>query len=357
MARPRAPPPFPANFRVAAAGKDVHMVLQVEELAVDLVTPAGSIRAVDDVSFAVRAGQTVALVGESGCGKTLTALGVMRLLPPAARIGRGRLLLKHEGGTADLAALPERALRAFRGNRIAMVFQEPMTALNPVMRVADQIAEPIVIHQRVSWKAARARAVELLGAVGVPAPAERARGYPHELSGGLRQRALIAMALACEPDLLIADEPTTALDVTVQSQIMLLLKSLQKDTGMGLLLITHDLGIVAETCDHVHVMYGGRIVESAPVLDLFAAPRHPYTGGLLSSIPSRSPVGSALKTIPGQVPPLGHLPSGCRFRDRCPSADDACRQDIPLVQDALLRLRCIHPLTPKKNVVGAGATP
>ncbi len=292
-------------------------------------------RAVDGVSFDIPEGASVGLVGESGCGKSVTSLSILRLVPdPPGRIDSGSVLFRDR----DLLALPEREMRAVRGDQISMIFQEPMTSLNPVYTVGSQIVEAIRLHRRVSRRAAHERAVEMLRLVGVPSPAENSRSYPHELSGGMRQRVMIAMALSCEPKLLIADEPTTALDVTIQAQILELLSTLQRDLGMSVLLITHDLGIVAEHTSHVLVMYAGKIVESAPVVDLFARPRHPYTRGLLESIPrpraANGPAGEVrprvrLKTIEGMVPDLARLPRGCRFAERCPLVVDECREAEP----------------------------
>jgi peptide/nickel transport system ATP-binding protein len=308
----------------------VPALLSIQDLSVEIGAGAGAVRAVDGVSFDVPSGGTLGLVGESGCGKSLTALSILRLLrDPPVRIASGRILFQDE----DLLALPEPALRRLRGNRIAMVFQEPMTSLNPVYTVGAQVGEVVRIHRGADRRAARERAVELLRQVGIPAPEERVDAYPHQLSGGMRQRVMIAMALACDPDLLIADEPTTALDVTIQAQILELLRSLQRSRRMSLLLITHDLGVVAETCDEVVVMYAGRVVERAPVRALFSRPAHPYTAGLLRSIPGFHGAGGRgrLWAIPGMVPSLGALPSGCRFRDRCDRASERCaREDPPL---------------------------
>jgi peptide/nickel transport system ATP-binding protein len=321
-------------------------LLRVRHL-VTVVEPADGPRAqrsplpaVNDVSFDVAPGRTLGLVGESGCGKSLTAMSILRLLPePAVRIAGGQILF--DG--LDLARASERALRQIRGRRMAMIFQEPSTALNPVLTIADQVGEPLRIHEGLSRRAAARRAVGLLEQVGIPAAAERARAYPHQLSGGLKQRAMIAMALACRPALLIADEPTTALDVTVQAQILELLGRLRRELGMAMILITHDLGVVAETCDDVAVMYAGRIVEQATVGELFRRPRHPYTVGLMRAMPkaeSTNPDHHAaptdpdgprrrLQEIPGTVPALNALPDGCCFAARCGSADDGCRAELP----------------------------
>jgi peptide/nickel transport system ATP-binding protein len=296
-------------------------LLSVRGLTTAFQTERGLLRAVDDVSFDVPERSTLAIVGESGCGKSVTALSVLRLVPaPAGRVLGGQILFRGR----DLLTLPERDMRAVRGGQVSMIFQEPMTSLNPVYTVGAQIIEAIRIHRSTSKNAARERAIELLKLVGIPSPAERVDAYPHQLSGGMRQRVMIAMALACDPSLLLADEPTTALDVTIQAQILDLLRRLQAELGMSILLITHDLGVVAEFARDVIVMYAGRVVETGPVAQLFADPLHPYTRGLLASVPpldaSRGHLASGprrLKTIEGIVPDLAHLPAGCRFADRC----------------------------------------
>jgi oligopeptide/dipeptide ABC transporter ATP-binding protein len=275
--------------------------------------------AVIDVSFTVASGETLCLVGESGSGKSLTALSIMRLMEGPGRVVSGQVLFQGR----DLLTLGEREIQQVRGAEIGMVFQEPMTALNPVYTIGTQIEETLRIHRRATRADARQKAIELLATVSVPGPERRVREYPHQLSGGLRQRALIALALACGPALLIADEPTTALDVTIQAQILDLLRDLQTRLGLALLLITHDLGIVAEMADRVAVMYAGRIVEEAPVESLFAAPKHPYTRGLMASMPGGEP-GVRLKAIQGTVPALGSLPPGCAFAPRCPDRFDPC---------------------------------
>ncbi len=348
-------------------------LLDVRNLTTVFHTSRGTITAVDDVSFSLRHGRTLCLVGESGCGKSVTALSLMRLLtPPVGETVEGRVLL--DGN--DLLALPESAMRRVRGNDISMIFQEPMTSLNPVFRVGDQIAEAIRLHRSLSRRTAWTEAVSLLRKVGIPSPEQRARDFPHQMSGGMRQRVMIAMALACSPRLIIADEPTTALDVTIQGQILDLMSDLSRQHGAALLLITHDLGVVAQTADDVAVMYAGRIVEQAAVADIFATPLHPYTQGLLRSIPrlpaaersaragadSISPFrpkdgqhaappdhtnvsgwsgaanaaplraakrGQPLPTIPGMVPPLYALPSGCTFSDRCEHVFARCRTETP----------------------------
>jgi peptide/nickel transport system ATP-binding protein len=309
-------------------------VLEVKNLQTVFFTNSGLFKAVDDVSFSVRRGETLAIVGESGCGKSVSALSVMRLVPnPPGRIVGGQVLL--EG--ADLLALDEAEMRDIRGNRISMIFQEPMTSLNPVMRIGDQITEAVRLHRDMTAKAAWEQAVEMLRLVRIPEAARRAQEYPHQLSGGMRQRAMIAMALACRPTLLIADEPTTALDVTIQAQILALMVDLQKELGMGLILITHDLGVVAQTAQRVIVMYAGKKVEEADVETLFAAPRHPYTRGLMASIPALPAPGvkptARLAEIPGTVPSLVRLPPGCAFAPRCPLATERCRAEHPPLEN------------------------
>jgi oligopeptide/dipeptide ABC transporter ATP-binding protein len=309
-------------------------VLEVKGLQTVFFTNSGLFRAVDDVSFHVRRGETLAVVGESGCGKSVTALSIMRLVPnPPGRIVGGKILLE---GT-DLLALDDAEMRQIRGNRISMIFQEPMTSLNPVIRIGDQIGEAVRLHRVVSAKTAREQAVDMLRLVRIPEPARRAQEYPHQLSGGMRQRAMIAMALACRPALLIADEPTTALDVTIQAQILALILDLQKQLGMGLVLITHDLGVVAQAAQRVIVMYAGKKVEEAEVEVLFANPRHPYTRGLMASIPAvptqQGKASARLSEIQGSVPALTRLPPGCAFAPRCPFAVERCRHDYPPLQD------------------------
>ncbi|WP_407156885.1 ABC transporter ATP-binding protein [Bradyrhizobium sp. STM 3557] len=308
-------------------------ILEVRDLQTVFFTNSGLFKAVDHVSFSLRRGETLAIVGESGCGKSVSALSIMRLVPdPPGRIIGGQILLD---GT-DLLALDEAEMRDIRGNRISMIFQEPMTSLNPVIRIGDQIAEAVRLHRSVSARAAWDRAVEMLKLVRIPEPARRARDYPHQLSGGMRQRAMIAMALACRPALLIADEPTTALDVTIQAQILHLMLELQQELGMGLILITHDLGVVAQTAQRVVVMYAGRKVEEADVEALFAQPLHPYTRGLMASMPKLPQAGAEaqarLTEISGTVPSLVRLPPGCAFAPRCPLAIDRCRSEMPALQ-------------------------
>jgi peptide/nickel transport system ATP-binding protein len=299
-------------------------LLRVERLSTVFDLPGGAAAAVSDVTFHVNAGETLCLVGESGSGKSVTAMSILRLVQSPGRIAGGRVVFK---GT-DLLTLAEREMERVRGAGIALVFQEPMTALNPVFTIGNQIEETLAVHGIARGRAARDRAVELLDAVSIPDPARRVRDYPHQLSGGLRQRALLALALACNPALLIADEPTTALDVTIQAQILDLLRSLQQRLGLGLLLITHDLGVVASMADRVAVMYAGRIVEEAPARELFHDPRHPYTKGLLASVPGARP-GQRLQAIPGTVPSLTHLPPGCAFHPRCASRFGPCDKAVP----------------------------
>ncbi len=301
-------------------------LLEVAGLSVSFATEAGRVPVVEDVSFAVAPGQSVGLVGESGCGKSVTAMSIMRLLPsPPSHVDGGRVLFQGR----DLLALTAGAMRAVRGDRIGMIFQEPMTSLNPTFTIGFQVAEMFRIHRGMGAAEARRAAVEILGLVGIGAPERRLGQHPYELSGGLRQRAMIAMALACRPDLLIADEPTTALDVTVQAQILDLLRRLQGEMGMSVLLISHDLGVVAELCERVIVMYAGRIVERAGTGALFRRPRHPYTGGLLASSPRLGRRRAALPTIPGTVPGPGQRGRGCHFVDRCPRAGPRCRVEAP----------------------------
>ena len=308
-------------------------LLSVEELSAAFATEGGEITVLDRVSFEIEAGETLGLVGESGCGKSVTALSIMGLLPkPAGRIIGGRIGFRDE----DLSGVPVERLQEIRGDRIAMIFQEPMTALNPVQRIGRQLAEAHLLHAPTANAAdAKDRALELLEQVGIPAPEQRLAEYPHQLSGGMRQRVMIAMALAGRPDLLIADEPTTALDVTIQAQILELLRELQRETGMAILFITHDLGVIAELCARVVVMYAGRVAEQATAASLFARPRHPYTMGLLGSIPRlEDEPKTLLNTIPGTVPGIGDLPTGCRFANRCPHVVDVCRDRTPVLEDA-----------------------
>jgi len=323
-------------------------LLEIENLKVVFHGDRGSTtHAVDGLDLAIRRGQTVGLVGESGCGKTVTALSVMGLLPRASAEVSGRI--RFDG--AELLSLSDRAMRNLRGDRLGMIFQEPMTSLNPSYSIGEQIAESLVRHRGMSRGQARARTIELLRLVKIPSPEQRVDDYPHRLSGGMRQRAMIALALACDPELLIADEPTTALDVTIQAQILELMRDLNGSTGIAIILITHDLGVVAEICDHVAVMYAGEIVEYAPADALFAAPQHPYTIGLLGSIPRLDAKTEELAAIEGMVPSLTELPAGCRFAPRCPFVRERCRQASPplAVVGPGHRSRCIR--APLEQVV------
>ena len=324
-------------------------VLEVTELKTYFFTRAGVLKAVDEVSFSLKRSETLAVVGESGCGKSMTALSIMRLVPdPPGRIVGGRILLEGR----DLLQLDEAAMRRVRGNELSMIFQEPMTSLNPVLSIGEQIGEAIRLHQDLAKSAVAAKAVEMLRLVRIPEPAQRAREYPHQLSGGMRQRAMIAMALACNPKVLIADEPTTALDVTIQAQILELMQDLQRELGTALILITHDLGIVAETAQRVIVMYAGRKVEEATVEALFELPLHPYTRGLMASIPrlpsmrgKAAEAGARLTEIAGMVPALTNLPAGCVFAPRCPKADQQCRAEYPPYEEKQTGhwAACWHP--------------
>jgi peptide/nickel transport system ATP-binding protein len=305
-------------------------LLQVKDLVTSFKTDRGIIRAVDGISFNIKKGQTVGLVGESGCGKSVTSLSILRLIQsPPGFVERGSINFDGK----NILDFDDAGMRSIRGNRISMIFQEPMTSLNPVFTIGDQIGEVFRIHQGMNRKQARAKSIDMLRLVKIPAPESRVDEYPHQLSGGMRQRVMIAMALACNPELLIADEPTTALDVTIQAQILDLMADLQKTLNMAILLITHDLGVVAEVCDYVMVMYAGKIAEQAPVKDLFKDPKHPYTKGLLNSIPRLGHKTEYLPTIEGQVPSLSKLPKGCRFQDRCPFVMDKCRVDEPVLVD------------------------
>jgi peptide/nickel transport system ATP-binding protein len=309
-------------------------LLRVRDLQTYFITGrgGGTARAVDGVSFDLYPGETLGIVGESGCGKTVTSLSILRLIPePPGHIRPGSYI---EFDGRNLLTLAADELRAIRGNRIAMIFQEPMTSLNPVFTVGDQIAEAAIVHQRLSRQRARMRAIEMLRLVGIADPETRVDDYPHQLSGGMRQRVMIAMALVCGPQILIADEPTTALDVTIQAQILELLEKLQAGLGMAIVLITHDLGIVAGTADRVVVMYAGQVVETAATPELFARPQHPYTEGLLASIPRIDRPADRLYSIPGNVPAATNWPGGCRFHPRCPFAWEKCRAEEPPLLDA-----------------------
>jgi len=317
-------------------------ILKVRGLTVSFATENGPAKVIEDVSFSVEHGRTLGLVGESGCGKSVTAMSIIRLLPsPPSRVEAGRIIFDGE----DLLKLDDAAMRTIRGNRIGMIFQEPMTSLNPTFSVGFQIGEVLRIHRGLGQRQSRDRCVELLDLVGIGSPGARIDQYPHQLSGGLRQRVMIAMAIACGPALLIADEPTTALDVTIQAQILDLLVRLQKELEMSILMITHDLGVVAEFCDHVVVMYAGMIVEKAPVERIFNNPRHPYTHGLLKSIPQIGNKRTYLPTIPGMVPAIGERPKGCYFAQRCERVIDICWRTTPPLdgQGTENRLACWNP--------------
>jgi len=302
-------------------------LLEIEHLSTVFNTESGLVKAVEDVSLTVDKGSVLGLVGESGCGKSISALSILRLIPPPGEIVRGKIVFD---GT-DLVPLPQSKMQHVRGNQIALIPQDPMTSLNPVYTVGEQIIEAIELHQKVTRKEARQKAIEVLNHVRIPQAAARVDDYPHQFSGGMRQRVMIAMALSCEPELLIADEPTTALDVTVQAQILDLLRTIQTERRMSILLITHDLGVVAEMCDYVAVMYAGSIVEYATVHALFQTPKHPYTVGLLNSIPR--PETERLVPIEGQPPGLIDLPPGCRFADRCPLVEPRCRAAVPPLEE------------------------
>jgi len=303
-------------------------LLEVTGLKTFFFIDRGTARAVDNVSFKIFHGKTLAIVGESGCGKSVTSLSVMRLIPqPPGRIVEGRIMFDN----TDLLTLPEKKMRSIRGNQISMIFQEPMTSLNPVFRVREQISEVLQLHRKLSKKDALDKTIDLLKQVGIPSPENRVNDYPHQMSGGMRQRVMIAMALACSPRIIIADEPTTALDVTIQAQILELMDQLCKNTGTAIMLITHDLGVVAEAAEYVVVMYAGRVVEEADAVELFNNPLHPYTRGLMRSIPGYSDNDgkSRLEAIPGIVPSLLDLPKGCKFNDRCIHAKEICFQEEP----------------------------
>ncbi|MEE2710361.1 MAG: ABC transporter ATP-binding protein [Gemmatimonadota bacterium] len=310
---------------------DNDVLLRVNDLKTFFDTDEGEVHAVDGVSFDVERGKTLGIVGESGCGKSMTAFSILRLIPqPAGRVAGGEIWYRNQ----NLLKLSDPQIRGIRGNHIAMIFQEPMTSLNPVFTIGEQIAEAVRLHQNADRKTAWKRSVELLDIVGMPLPAERARSYPHELSGGMRQRAMIAMAISCNPAVLIADEPTTALDVTIQAQILDVLRRLQEEYGMALILITHDLGVVAEMAHEVVVMYAGQVVEQADVRSLFTRPLQPYTRGLLHSVPTLTTEAEQLSTIEGVVPDPARYPEGCRFGDRCSFVVDSCRQNAQNLAEA-----------------------
>jgi len=304
-------------------------ILEVRDLATHFRTDEGIAEAVGGVSFTVRKGETLALVGESGCGKSVTALSILRLVPPPGKIVQGEIIYKGQ----NLSQLSAEGIRRVRGKEISMIFQEPMTSLNPVFTIGRQIAEALEVHEKVSREEVHERVVEMLRLVGIPDPEQRVHEYPHQLSGGMRQRVMIAMALICNPAILIADEPTTALDVTIQAQILALLNRLQDELQMSVILITHDLGVVAQNAHRVAVMYAGRIVEFADVDELFSRPLHPYTIGLFESLPSMHDRGTRLRTIPGTVPDPARIPGGCPFHPRCPIADEHCVGHVPQLEE------------------------
>jgi oligopeptide/dipeptide ABC transporter ATP-binding protein len=309
------------------------IILSVQDLVVSFTSDEGEVEVLDRIGFDLARGETLGIVGESGCGKSVAAFSIMRLLPqPSGNISNGKVIYQGQ----DLLGLDVEDMHNIRGRKIAMIFQEPMTALNPVHRIGKQIAEVYQLHfPEMNNEEIRSACIDILTKVGIPAPEKRLREYPHQLSGGMRQRTMIAMALACKPDVLIADEPTTALDVTTQNQILNLMKELQEEIGMSIIFITHDLGVIAETCDRVIVMYAGRIAEQASVEDLFHAPRHPYTRGLLNSIPRlETQAKSELQVIEGMVPSLNTLPSGCRFRTRCDYVSEKCAESSPDLVEA-----------------------
>ncbi|WEG13126.1 ABC transporter ATP-binding protein [Pullulanibacillus sp. KACC 23026] len=312
-------------------------ILNIQDLAIDFKTAEGSLSAVHSLSFSLKKGETVCIVGESGCGKSISSLAIMGLLPSNGRISKGSILFEGK----DLGQLKPEQMRKIRGNKISMIFQEPMTALNPVFTIGFQLREPLMIHQGLSKKEANKRGIELLKQVGLSLPEQRMKQYPHELSGGMRQRVMIAIALACHPQILIADEPTTALDVTIQAQILDLINDLKERLQTGVVMITHDMGVVAETADRVVVMYAGEIVEDGYVEDIFNHPQHPYTQGLLASVPSVDGEIKELKAIPGSMPNINEKIEGCRFHPRCPYAMDACRSKAPdLFSEKDHRTRC-----------------
>ena len=323
--------------------KKIEPILTVDNLTVDFTTDKGTVRAIDGISFEVMPGETLGIVGESGCGKSVSSLSIIGLVPsPPGKIVDGSIKFKNR----ELVGLNEREYRKVRGNDISMIFQEPMTALNPVLKISTQMVDVIRLHNKVSKSEAKARAISMLETVGIPSPESRINEYPHQLSGGMRQRVMIAMALSCGPELLLADEPTTALDVTIQAQVMAEMVRLQKKLGMAVILVTHDLGVVAESCQRVVVMYCGQIIEQAMVNDIFANPQHPYTQGLLQSIPVvRDQKIPRLATIEGMVPDLHDLPTGCRFADRCEYAQAKCRESSPkLIGENHHQVACFYPL-------------
>ncbi|MBI4292807.1 MAG: ABC transporter ATP-binding protein [Betaproteobacteria bacterium] len=327
-------------------------VLSVEGLRTHFLTRKGVVKAVDDVSFSLGAGRVMGLVGESGCGKSMTGYSIMGLVDPPGRIVSGRILLNGE----DLRLLSPQALRRVRGSRIAMIFQDPMMTLNPVLRIDTQMMEAIQAHQSIDRRRARERSREALGQVGIPSPDERLRAYPHQFSGGMRQRVAIAIALLNRPDVIIADEPTTALDVTIQGQILYEVQKLCRESGTALVWITHDLSLVAGLADEVSVMYAGKLVEQGEAAAVLGSPMHPYTRGLILSAPSRNVRGRPLRQIPGMTPPLLQLPKGCAFRDRCARATEACLTEPTLTANGSRAVRCFHPHREELAQESAGST-
>ena len=339
---------------MAVHARDGQYLLEIDGLRTHFFTQDGVVKAVDGVSFGIRNGETLGVVGESGCGKSITALSVMRLIERPGRIVEGRIRFAGR----DLAALSDDEMRDVRGNAISMIFQEPMTSLNPVYNCGDQIAEAVSLHEGIPRRDATARAIEMLGQVGIPDPKRRAREYPHQLSGGMRQRVMIAMALSTNPELLIADEPTTALDVTIQAQILELMKALRERNRMAIMLITHDLGVIAEMADDVVVMYSGRIVEAADIMTVFERPHHPYAKGLLASIPRLGERRERLEVIQGVVPNPLNLPAGCHFKRRCPYAMPVCDTPPPLQEIEPGHLsRCWLTPTGEPPAIGPDAAP
>ena len=319
----------------------IEQLLAIENLRTHFFTKAGVIKAVDDISFVVNKGQILGLVGESGSGKSVTGFSMLGLVDPPGRIAGGKILFRGQ----DIVAVSEDILRGIRGRNIAMIFQDPMMTLNPVLRIDTQMIEAITVHEKVDRRTARKRSRDTLGLVGIASPDERLKAYPHQLSGGMRQRVSIAIALLNKPDLIIADEPTTALDVTIQSQILYEVKKLCRETGTALIWITHDLTVVAGLADHICVMYAGRIVEQGNISDVLDRPLHPYTSGLIGSVPSRNKRGSDLYQIPGMTPSLLNLPKGCAFRERCSRADIDCLESPEITSNIVGRhIRCFHPL-------------
>jgi len=341
-----------AMATASEAGK--HKVLDVQGLRTQFFTRSGIVYAVDGISFSVNEGETVGIVGESGCGKSVTSLSLMRLVPnPPGKIVEGEVTLDVDGKVYNVLAMPESEMRNVRGNHMAMIFQDPMTSLNPVLTIGNQLAEPLMIHQGMSKTAARARAVELMQQVGIPGAEDRLDSYPYQYSGGMRQRVMIAIALSCNPKVLIADEPTTALDVTIQAQILDLMRNLNQNYGTAVILITHDLGVVAEMCQRVIVMYAGQIIEMAPVDELFNRPKHPYTLGLMNSVPRIGvDVKVPLKPIGGLPPDLRDPPIGCRFRPRCNRRTAKCEETPPLIPMGPDHMAaCWHPIEGDQELV------